>query len=126
MSSKTYTRLGLVLFLILSALDLVHTYILIQQGGGKVYEGNPVARTWLHQYGWAGLALYKGATIFIVVCCVALLNRRNPRGAALVVTIACVILLAVAVYSRSLLAQQASRSGYFFTTQQTSFLPSRP
>jgi hypothetical protein len=126
MNIRTYTNLGIVLFLVLSVLDLVHTYLLIQNGGGQVYEGNPIARSWLLRYGWTGLALFKGASIFVVLACVLLLNRYRPQSAALVITIACVVLLVVAFYSHRLLAREEGGTGYFRKSQQTSFLPSRP
>ena len=112
---KAYCVLGLVLFIVLSIIDVIQTWELIEvrQGrikGGRVVEGNPFANVWLKQYDWRGLVLYKSASVLAVVTCVVLLSRHRPLTGALVVTLACLILIAVTNYSSELLAQQAPGS----------------
>jgi hypothetical protein len=97
---------GLVLFVALSITDFVQTYVLVETGGGRVREGNPVAAEWLGRFGWRGLAFFKFGTVAIVVGVVVLLMARNhDRIAAWVAGFACVAALGVTLYSRHLLTR---------------------
>jgi hypothetical protein len=103
MTAKTYTLAALAIFAILGAIDFIDTYVLIRNGDGTVYESNPLAATWLKNYGWQGLAIFKVATAFVLVTTVLIIRGRSPRTAAVVATAACLSLLAVTLYSRNLL-----------------------
>jgi len=97
-----YSWVGLTLFAILSAADLLLTSALLRANVGA-YESNPVAAACLEQYGWGGLALYKIGAVVAFAGAVALLIRRRPKVGAAMVTLACLILLSVTSYSHRLL-----------------------
>jgi hypothetical protein len=104
MSAKTFTRAALVLYVVLGAIDFIDTYLLIDRGDGTVYESNPVAATWLKDYGWKGLAVYKLLITGVLVTAVLLIRKKRPLLAAIVAAVACLSLVAVTLYSRQLLA----------------------
>jgi hypothetical protein len=106
MTMKTYTLAALIVFVILGTIDFIETYALIRRSGGQVYESNPLAATWLKDYGWEGLAIFKGATTLVVAAIVLIILRLRPRTAAVLSTAACLSVLAVTIYSRNLLIQQ--------------------
>jgi hypothetical protein len=89
----------LCLFFCLSLADLALTWHLVGQGNGRVYEGNPVARWWLLNYGWGGLALFKLALAVIVGALIAVIARRRPSVARTALSISCGILAVVVLYS---------------------------
>jgi hypothetical protein len=89
----------LFLFLLLSLSDLSLTWLLVERGGGAVYEGNPVAGWWLSSYGWAGLAAFKALTVLVVVGLTALVSRTRPRSGGLILSVACSVLALVVGYS---------------------------
>ena len=96
-------RIGrLLIFGTLSFLDLALTYHLLQRGGGRVYESNPVANAWLSSYGWIGLALFKLLTMGLVIVVAVVLSARRPRAATSILTFACSAVALVVVYSCSL------------------------
>jgi hypothetical protein len=95
---------GLALFVALSVTDFAQTYALIHTSDGSVYEANPVAAVWLERYGWDGLAVFKAATVAVLVGAVALLARRNRWAATGVIGFACAAVLSVALHSQRLLA----------------------
>jgi hypothetical protein len=110
MTAKTYTLAALIVFAILGAVDFIQTYTLVQRSGGQVYESNPLAATWLKDYGWYGLAVFKAGTTLVVATIVLILRRKKPRVAAVIATTAFLSVLAVAIYSRNLLTQQEDSS----------------
>jgi hypothetical protein len=97
----------LLLFLLLSASDLALTWLLVERGGGAVYEGNPVADWWLRSYGWAGLAAFKALTVLVVVGLTAIVSRYRPRSGGLILSVACSVLAVVVGYSGYLVARGA-------------------
>jgi hypothetical protein len=103
MDAKYFCRIGLLLFVVLSVVDLIQTWLLVDQGGGRVVEGNPVAGAWLADFGWRGLALFKAATMLALAGLVVIIARKRPKTAALVVAFACVAVGVVALYGRHLL-----------------------
>lgn len=103
MSLRKYTLIALVVFAVLGVIDFIDTFVLIRQSDGHVYESNPLAATWLKDFGWKGLAVFKAITILIVGAIVLLLLKRSPRSAAAVATFACLCLFAVTIYSRNLI-----------------------
>jgi hypothetical protein len=103
MNAKTLTKTGLVLFVVLSLVDLCTTFVLIQGGGGKIEEGNPFARAWLLRYGWEGMVIFKMGAMLVVASVVLLLVRYRPLVGAFVVTFACLAVGSVSIYSYHLL-----------------------
>jgi len=93
------------LFMGLSALDLVLTWILLRHTGGVVYESNPIANAFLSQYGWAGMAIFKLTDMLLVTFIVCLLGLFHPGAARRVLSIASTILSVVALYSLYLVVQ---------------------
>jgi hypothetical protein len=89
----------LLLFLLLSLSDLLLTWLLVERGGGAVYESNPVADWWLGSYGWAGLAAFKLLTVLVVVGLTVLVSRARPRSGGLILSVACSVLALVVGYS---------------------------
>jgi hypothetical protein len=89
----------LTLYMLLSLADLALTYALIQQGGGEVYESNPIAEAWLSSYGWTGLALYKLVIIVIVAVVAAFVSLSRPRTGGHILTFACLAVAVVVTYS---------------------------
>jgi hypothetical protein len=96
---------GLVLFAILNLTDYVQTYALLTVTGGRVYEANPLANAFLDGLGWPGLAVYKAATVGMVIASVILLLRRRPSAGVGVVVAGCLTLTAVTLYSHGLVAR---------------------
>jgi hypothetical protein len=89
----------LVLFLCLSLADLGLTWHLLSHADGQVYEGNPLARWWLDNCGWVGLAGFKlGLALFVVVVTLVI-ARQRPRAAGRVLAVSCGILAVVVLYS---------------------------
>lgn len=87
------------LFAILSSLDLLLTWLLLQYGDGAVYESNPVANWWLAHGGWLGLAGFKFGVVALVGCLCAVISLYQPRAGRLILSFACSILLVVVLYS---------------------------
>lgn len=91
------------LFALLSLADLLLTWLLLSRPGTAAYEANPVARWWLTQFGWSGLAAFKAATVLAVfAAAAALASRSHPRAAAGLLWFGCGVVAAVVLYSASL------------------------
>lgn len=104
MRLKLYCWIGIGLFSLLSAADLVLTRSLLQLNEAA-YESNPAAAACLARFGWGGLALYKAAGVLGFIGPVALLAGRRPTVGAALVTLGCVVLLSVTTYSRDLIRE---------------------
>ncbi len=89
---------GIALFISLSAADFGLTWALHRHGGGRVVEGNPVARWWLQQLGWEGLAAYKLAVVLVLLTACAVVAARRPRLADHLLRFACLVVAAVVLY----------------------------
>jgi hypothetical protein len=83
----------------LSAADLLLTWILLQNTNGAVYESNPIANALLGKYGWAGMIMFKATDVLIVAWIVLLLSVFQPRAARRVLSAACGIVGSVTLYS---------------------------
>jgi hypothetical protein len=90
------------LFALLSLIDLSLTWWLLSRSGGQVYEGNPVARWWLANHGWLGLAVFKVGGVLLVVGLAAVISHYRPRAGGRVLGFACAALTVVVLYSASL------------------------
>jgi hypothetical protein len=111
-----YSLVGMTLFAILSALDLLLTFALLRADAGA-YESNPVAAACLEQHGWSGLALYKVGAVAAFTGAVLLLIRRRPKVGAVMVTLGCLILLSVTSYSHRLLMDSHRENAQLDNTQ---------
>jgi hypothetical protein len=90
------------LFAVLSLADLALTCFLLGRPGGGAYEWNPVASWWLVRFGWAGLAGFKLGIILLIAILILAVSRNRPRAAERLLAFGCAALLAVIVYSGSL------------------------
>ena len=99
MRGKALPTGHLVLFGVLSLLDLFLTWRLLEHHEGLVYESNVVARWFLEGYGWLGLAALKVASVLVVVGLAAWVSRWRPRTGRWVLTFACSAVALVVVYS---------------------------
>jgi hypothetical protein len=91
-----------VLFAALSLTDLALTRLLLWRGGGLACESNPVAAWWLERFGWAGLAGFKVAIVLLVGALTAVVSWHHPRAGRRLLAFGCSALLAVVLYSASL------------------------
>src|SRR5262249_12837142 len=78
MSALTRHRYKFLLFCLLSVADLALTLQLLDHSNGRVYEGNPLASSWLERYGSFGLALYKALSVLVFVSAVLILSPPAP------------------------------------------------
>jgi len=99
MSIKTVALAGLIVFVALGLSDLLLTQVLIEHGGGRVYEGNPLAGLSLARFGWPGLATYKVVSVLFVACVSVLTVRQQPRLSVYLLTFACLASGSVLAYS---------------------------
>ena len=104
MRVKHYFWAGLGLYAALSVADLLFTHRLLT-ANELAYESNPVAGVWLEQYGWAGLAAFKAASVVVFAGALLIVVRRRPRVATGVVAAGCAVLLSVTTYSHGLIRQ---------------------
>jgi hypothetical protein len=91
-----------ILFSLLSLADLGLTWFLIGQGGGQVYESNPLAGWCLVRHGWVGLACFKVAVVLVVFALAAVISRFRPRAGGQVLGLGCAVLALVVLYSTAL------------------------
>src|SRR5207302_7515095 len=60
------TKVLLLAFVLLSAVDFVQTYRLLRLHEAWIYEANPVANTFFELAGPAGLAIFKASVVIVV------------------------------------------------------------
>jgi hypothetical protein len=101
------------LFALLSLADLALTCFLLGRPGGGAYEWNPVASWWLIRFGWAGLAGFKLGILLLIAALILVVSRSRPRAAGRLLTFGCVALLAVVVYSGSLVRGVRAQSAQY-------------
>src|SRR5262249_42333341 len=89
----------LLAFGILSVLDLLLTWRLVQASGGQIYESNPVASAWLSRYGWQGLILFKASMVMLIGLVVLLISLHRPDYGGRILIFACSVTAAVVLYS---------------------------
>ncbi|HEY3788128.1 MAG TPA: DUF5658 family protein [Urbifossiella sp.] len=105
MAVKSYSLLALGLYIVLSVVDYIFTFALIQLSGGLAYESNPVAAAFLNHHGWYGLAAFKAAGVLVFVGTVGVLTIRRRWVGAAVATFGCAVLFSVVSYSNKLIAE---------------------
>lgn len=111
----------LLLFALLSLADLGLTWLLVQRGGGEVYESNPVAGWCLAAFGWVGLAAFKAGTVVTVVGLAVWASRYRPQAGNLILVFACSAVGAVVGYS-CYLAEFGVRAGETAPAEDLSLL----
>jgi hypothetical protein len=89
----------LLVFGILSVLDLLLTWRLVQASGGQIYESNPVASAWLSTYGWQGLIVFKACMVMLIGLVVILISLHRPDYGGRILIFACSVTAAVVLYS---------------------------
>src|SRR6516162_2363051 len=89
----------LVLFSLLSGADLWMTWRLLRQGGGLIYECNPVASAWLTCFGWAGLVAFKLAMVCFIGVLAIFISLYRPRASGGVLMFGCAVTAGVVLYS---------------------------
>jgi len=89
----------LLAFGILSVLDLLLTWRLVQASGGQIYESNPVASAWLSSYGWQGLIVFKACMVMLIGLVVVLISLHRPDYGGRILIFACSVTAAVVLYS---------------------------
>jgi hypothetical protein len=99
MNLKILPLVGLVLFCVLSLADLVLTWMLVRYGGGRIYEGNPIAHAFLANCGWTGLATFKVTTLMYVGGVSVFMSRQRLGIALLLLIFACAAVGSVVAYS---------------------------
>jgi hypothetical protein len=119
----------LALFGLLSIVDLILTWRLLQDYDGSVYESNFVARWFLDGYGWRGLVALKAGSVLVVVGLAAWVSRWRPRTGRWVLTFACSAAALVVLYSSllawSLEAQPGEEKAVSAATKETRWLDSQ-
>jgi hypothetical protein len=110
MSGLTYCR-KLFLFTALSLIDLALTWIVLGRAEGRAFESNLVAAWWLDCFGWPGLTGFKVAIVLLVAALTLMVSRHRPRVGGCLLTFGCSALLAVVVYSVSLVRRVEAEAG---------------
>jgi hypothetical protein len=91
---------GFCLFSILSACDLLLTWLLLQWPTGEFREGNPIASAWLHCFGWTGLIAYKVLmSITFLGACLFVAYTQHRKKADRLVMSGCLVIGCVLAYS---------------------------
>src|SRR5437588_10203306 len=122
-TTKRYSA-RLVLFGLLSLLDLLLTYKLLH-GGTGIYEANPLAYDCLQRFGWTGLALYKLLAVSIFAAAAIVISVRRPRLGLRLMNFACLTVFAVVVYSVFLTNAAADRQPVFVSQDTKPVLVAR-
>lgn len=95
----------MLLFVLVSALDIFMTWALLRRGG--FIESNPIAHYVLVHWGIKGMVLFKFSMVAVVCLVVQLIARRRAVTAQRVLNLATLIVAGVVIYSFTLLAQHA-------------------
>ena len=102
---KTFCLLALGLYAVLSIVDFVLTFALLQLSDGLAYESNPLAAACLDRHGWCGLAVYKALFVFIFIGTVAFVTMRKKWVGAALAVYGCAVLVSVVMYSLQLIGE---------------------
>src|SRR5262245_38783083 len=89
----------LLLFIVLSFVDLYLTWFLLETSGGKIYESNPIAAAWLASYGYRGLVTYKIMGLLLVGIVSVYISFRKPVTGKRLLMFATAALALVTLYS---------------------------
>lgn len=94
----------LLLFVLVSALDIFATYILLWDGF-SFRESNPVAQYFLSGWGMKGMIYFKMGMVAFICTIAHLISLRRPEWARRVLQFATVVVAGVVVYSVMLLVR---------------------
>ncbi len=98
----------MLLFCVVSLLDMALTYVLINHQSDQFVESNPIARYILVSWGFQGMAYFKLALVSVVVFNAQLIARQKPRVALRLFHFASATVGLVVVYSLFLLMRHAA------------------
>ena len=93
----------MVLYAVVSALDVWMTYILLSRDDVHFYESNPVARFFIDSWGRKGMIAYKAVLVAIVCSIAQIIARRRPVAAQRILQFAIVVAALVVIYGLLLL-----------------------
>ncbi len=88
------------LFILVSVLDIIMTWILISRGG--FVESNPVANYFLLRWGKNGLVGFKFCAVLVVCLATQLIALKRIQLARLVLVVGIAVVSFVVIYSLSL------------------------
>ena len=88
-------------FILVSALDVVLTYLLIRED--RFHEANPVARFFLNHWGVRGLVYFKFAMVGFFLIIAQIIALKQPATARRLLILGTVIVSGVLIYSLYLL-----------------------
>ena len=88
---------------LLSAADLLTTYLLVGGERPFTHEANPVAAAVLARWGWPGMAVFKVIGVGTVAACAALIARQRPAAAWWLWAFACATTAGVVAWNCGLL-----------------------
>ena len=91
------------LFFVVSWLDVLMTYWLLTHHSGRFFESNPAADLVRSQWGFAGMVGYKFLLVGIVVMNSFIIVRYRPDIARRLIQFATLVVNAVVIYSLILL-----------------------
>ncbi len=97
-------RRKMCLFLALNLSDFALTWLLLRRSGGA-YESNPAAAWCLQRFGWTGLIAFKLGMCLAATLLIVAVSRSRPRAAGRILYFACASLLAVVLYSGTLVPE---------------------
>lgn len=112
----------LFIFLALSVADLGLTWHLLGNSSGQIGEANPLANWLLSHGGWAGLAVFKAATVLVVVGAAMGVELRRPAGGGFVLGLACGALTLVVGWSVALSVSLATRTAGLIDPEVTGLM----
>jgi hypothetical protein len=105
MHARSLHFFKLLLFAFLSLTDLLLTWHLVESGGGRVYESNPIANIFLTNFGWLGLVIFKLEIVVLVEFLALFISRYRPAIGGRILAFGCLTLTGVVLYSYSLLGK---------------------
>jgi hypothetical protein len=89
----------LVVFNLLSGADLWLTWRLMRQGGGLIYECNPVASASLACFGWTGLVVFKATMVAFIGVVAVFISLSRPKTSGRILLFGCLVTACVVTYS---------------------------
>ncbi len=93
----------LLLFVLVSALDVFATYILLRDG--NFVESNPVAQYFFNRWGMKGMIYFKMSMVAFICIIAHIVSLQRPEWAARILKFATVVVAFVVVYSIILLVR---------------------
>ena len=87
------------ILVVVSALDVIMTYYLLNRDEGGFTESNPIAKYFLDRWGMAGMAYFKASMTLLVCTITQIVARKNSVLAQQVLGLATLIIVAVVIYS---------------------------